>query len=183
MGHYKLTERFTSRDGRMEVDPRQYGMTQHGLDVVGDKKSQLGGATQIFVRVDGGPTKVVHYFTRDNKFNFLRDPKPESGWSVWDMTHDNAGYNPDRGEVGWWNAKVDGADSEVADNIGLPYSWHVSTFLVFTWTDENMGGGDGDQGPDVPPDPPSSDGGIFAVTFTLTQNGVAQTYKGVVTKQ
>lgn len=178
MGKYKLTERFTSRDGRMEVDPRQYGMTQHGLDVVGNAKPHLGGATMIFTRIDGGPENETHYFTRDNRLNFVRGPKPESGWSVWELNHNNAGYNPDRGEVGWWNAKVEAAESEVADSIGLPHSEHISTFLVFTWDENNIGGG-----PDVPVEPPTEDSDIFAVTITLSQNGVSQTYKGIVTKE
>lgn len=179
MGHYKLTERFTSRDGKMEVDPRLYGMTQHGLDVVGNKKSQLGGATQIFSRIDGGAAKNIYYFPRQGQ-GFVKEPKPESGWCIFDMTHDNAGYNPANGEIGWWNAKVDGADSEVAGNIGLPFSWHVSTFLVFAWSDEDANtGGDGDSGPDVPP----TENGVLAITVTLTKDGVAETYKGVVTKQ
>lgn len=172
MGHYKLTERFTSRDGKLEPDPRQFGMTEHGLDVIGAAKDQLGGATQIFARVDGGPNRAVDYFTRDNKLNFVRDPKPESGWSVWDLTHDSAGYNPDKGEVGWWNAKVDGADSEIAENIGLPYSWHVSTFLVFTWTEEDIDSSqhthdDGNEGPQIPTPPTEPDTKtVFATLYT-----------------
>lgn len=159
MGNYKLTERFTSRDGKMEPDPREYGMTQHGLDVVGDKRDELGGATMIFVRVDGGSTDEVTFFTRDNQYHFNRPPKPESGWSVYELTHDNAGYNPEKGEIGWWNAIVNcppNDTSEFADNIGLPHSWHVSTFLVFTWQEENSGSpDDGDQGPEVPTPPDS----------------------------
>lgn len=184
MGHYKLTERFTSRDGKMEVDPRQYGMTQHGLDVIGAVKNELGGATQVYVRVDGGPTKDVTYFTRNNKYNFTRSPKPESGWSVYELTHDNASYIPDRGEVGWWNACVECPPTdttEVADNIGLPNSWHVSTFLVFTYQNSDEGTPP-DGGPEVPPEPPTEDR-ILAITITLSSNGVSQTYKGVVSKQ
>lgn len=170
MGHYKLTERFTSRDGVMEPDPRQYGMTQHGLDVVGNKRNELGGATMIFTRIDGGPSRITHYFTRDHNLNFLREPKPESGWSVWELNHGNASYVPDRGEVGWWNATVEGADSEVADNIGLPNSWHVTTFLVFTWVDEEMpgggdNGGDGGSGP-VVPTPPDPTKTVFGTLYT-----------------
>lgn len=159
---YKLTERFTSRDGVMKPDPREYGMTQHGLDVVGAEKDDLGGATQIFTRIDGGPGKNTRYFTRNNALNFVREPKPESGWCVWDMTHDNAGYNPDEGQVGWWNAAVDGQESDVADDIGLPHSWHVSTFLVFTWAE-----GDGNSGPEVPT-PPDLPTGKRATLITTT---------------
>lgn len=166
MGRYILTEQFTSRDGKMEVDPREYGMTQHGLDVVGDKKNELGGATQIFARIDGGPSKNIKFFSHDTKYNFVKEPKPESGWSVFDMTHDNAGYNPEKGEIGWWNVIVDGAESDVAENIGLPHSWHVSTFLVFTWGDSATG--DGDSGPDVPPvvTPPPTGKTISAYLYT-----------------
>jgi len=170
MGHYQLTDRFTSRDGRMEPDPRLYGMTQHGLDVVGAARDQLGGATQVYVRIDGGPGSQARYFTRDNNLSFARSPKPESGWAVYDLGP-SASYVPDRGEVGWWNATVDGVDSEVADDIGLPNKWHVSTFLVFTWVEGEMGGGDGGdggdggEGPDVPV-PPGSGKTIFAVLYT-----------------
>lgn len=166
MGRYKLTERFTSRDGKMEPDPREYGMTQHGLDVVGDKKNELGGATMIFARVDGGPSNTVTFFTRDNAYRLDRPPKPESGWSVYELTHDNAGYNPDKGEVGWWNATVKDQPSDTADNIGLPYSWHVSTFLVFTWQDDNAGGGDGNEGPEIPPQPPQENKKLYARLYT-----------------
>lgn len=166
MGHYQVTERFTSRDGVMRPDPREYGMTQHGLDVVGAEVNDLGGATQIFVRIDGGPSRNARFFTRNNALSFVREPKPESGWCVWDMTHANAGYNPEQGQVGWWGTEVDDAESEVADEIGLPHSWHVSTFVVFTWTEGDIdNGGDGDGGPDVPvpPDPTKT---VFATLYT-----------------
>lgn len=164
MGYYKLTERFTSRDGRMEVDPRQYGMTQHGLDVVGAAAPHLGGATHIFVRVDGGPETEVNFFTRDRNLSFVRQPKPESGWAVWELTKNNAGYNPDRGEVGWWNARVEAAESEVLEDVGLPKNEHVSTFGVFTWTEGDAGGG-GSEGPDVPVEPPAEKT-VFATLYT-----------------
>lgn len=168
MGHYKLTERFTSRDGRMEVDPREYGMTQHGLDVVGDKKEHLGGATQIFTRIDGGPGVQTDYFTRDNKLHLARLPKPESGWCTFDMTHGNAGYNPEQGQVGWWNAKIDGTESDVAAEIGLPHSWHVSTFLVFTWAENGESGGDGGSGPEIPV-PPVNSKHVTLITTTYNE--------------
>lgn len=165
---YKATKIFTSRDGKLEVDNREYGMEQEGLDELGDAKPHLGGATQIFVKVKDGPSNKVRFFTRDGGVSVVREEKPESGWAVYELTHDNAAYNPDRGEVGWWNVQVEDAPSDVVEGIGLPYSWHVSTFVVFEWVDEDeeTDPDDGDVGepPDIP-DPELGEKNLLATVY------------------
>lgn len=150
---YKLSKRFTSLHGKLEVDDRRihgyrYGMTQEGLNEIGDAKPHLGGATHIFVKINGGPSNAARFFTRNNQLSFVRSEKPESGWADYNIEH-GSGYQPDLGQIGWWNVEVDGAPSERVEDIGLPFSEHISTFLVFDWVEgseiENP-----DEGPEVP---------------------------------
>lgn len=135
---YKLTKRFTSRDGKLEVDNREYGLSQEGLDEIDGSKQHLGGATHVFVRIDGGNSNKARLFPKDNAWGIVREEKPESGWVVFDMNKDYT-YKPSQGEQGYFNVEVDGAPSEVATGIGLPDSWHVSTFLVFEWQESGIG--------------------------------------------
>jgi hypothetical protein len=137
-------------------------MTQHGLDVIGAAKEHLGGATHLFARIDGGPASQVRFFTRDNGLSFVRSEKPESGWASQELQH-SSGYIPERGEVGWWNATVDGAASDVADSLGLPNSWHVSTFMVFNWEEGGQPEIPGEGGPEIPPSPGKT---IAAILYT-----------------
>lgn len=138
---YKLTKRFTSRDGRLEVDSREYGMTEDGLSQIIGVEKHLGGATHIYAKTEGGSSNKFIASTRDGQHNIPFDEKPESGWANFSLEHGSA-YNPSRGEEGWWNVQVADAPSEVAKGIGLPFSWHVSTFLIFTWDE----GGEGENG-------------------------------------
>lgn len=167
---YRLTKRFTSRDGHLEVDNREYGITQEGLDELGNAKPHLGGATHIFVRMDGGPSNMARFFTRNESLSFVRAEKPETGWADFQLDH-GSGYVPERGEVGWWNVEVDGAESETAEGIGLPNSWHVSTFLIFSW-DESSQPEIPDGGPSVP-EQPSPNPKTLRLEFSISTEGYA----------
>lgn len=174
---YKLSKRFTSLHGKLEPDNREvhgyrFGMTQEGADEIGDAKQHLGGATHIFVKINGGPSNSVRFFTRDNIHSFVRSEKPESGWAEYGIEH-GSGYRPDRGEIGWWKVEVDGAPSEVVEDIGLPFSEHISTFLVFDWVE------DGEQPEPEEPEEPGDDGPeipgqkILRLEFSLSVEGYA----------
>lgn len=153
---YKLIKRFTSLDGKLEVDDRQvngyrYGMTQAGLDEIGDAKQHLGGATHLYVKIKGGPSNQVKFFTRDNQLSFVRSEKSESGWAEYPLEH-GSGYRPDQGQIGWWKVQVEGAPSEVVEDLGLPFSHHISTFLVFDWVEGGVVEPEepGEEGPQIP---------------------------------
>lgn len=141
---YRLIDTFTTRDGRWEVDEREYGLDQEHLQRYGADAPHLGGATHIFAKTEGGPSNTIRFFTRDNQHSFPIAEKA-NGWAEFGLTHDNATYKPNQGEVGWWNVQVEGAPSDIVEGIGLPYSWHVSTFLVFGWDETDV--------PEGPPDP------------------------------
>lgn len=163
---YKLTKKFTSRDGKLELDNRPYGITQEGLNEIGDAKPHLGGATHIFVKINGGSSNKAHFSTRDGQINLVREEKAETGWAEYGLEHGSA-YNPDRGEVGWWSVRVDGAPSEVVEGIGLPYSWHVSHFLVFEW--QEGGTVEPESEPEIPEENGPEIPGIkkyFAILYT-----------------
>lgn len=150
---YKLSKMFTSRDGRLEPDSRPYGMTQEGLDEIGpEARPHLGGATHLFVKVKGGPSNTVLFSTRDGQHN-IRVEEKAHGWAEYALGHSSA-YNPDRGEIGWWSVSVEDAPSDVVEGLGLPYSHHISTFIVFEWVDENEeDGGETGEGPEIPTEP------------------------------
>jgi hypothetical protein len=174
---YKVTKRFNSRDGKLEIDNREYGITQEGLDEIGDAKPHLGGATHIFVKTVGGPSNRVRYSTRDNAISEVVEEK-NSGWAEYTLRH-SSGYVPERGETGWWNVRVEDAPSEVAEGLGLPYSWHVSTYIVFEWDADETGELPEvpDDGPEVPePEQP----GDNSISIEILMYG--KTYRGVVTE-
>lgn len=155
---YKAIKIFTSRDGKLDhPDERAYGISQEGVNEIGDAKPHLGGATHIFAKTRGGPSDRVKFFTRDNLHNFVRTEKPESGWAEYPIEH-GSGYDPDKGQTGWWNVRVEGAPSDTVEGIGLPHSWHVSTFVVFEWDEseanpENPEPETPGEGPDMPDQP------------------------------
>lgn len=163
---YKVRKIFTSRDGRLEPDSREYGMTPEGLEEIGEARNHLGGATHIFVKTRGGPSNQVRFFTRNEQLSFVRAEK-ETGWAEYELNKD-ATYKPERGERGWWNVEVADAPSERVEGIGLPDSWHVSTFVVFEW--ENSGTETPGEGPEVPQHPGEK---ILKLTFSLSVDGYA----------
>lgn len=156
---YKLVKHFTSRDGKLEPDNRKYGIDQEGVDLLGDAKSHLGGATHIFVKTIGGPSDRVRFFTRDGQHNFVREEK-NHGWAEYELNKDS-GYSPDKGQVGWWGVQIEDAPSEIVDGLGLPDGQHVSNFLVFEWDDGETGEipeTPEENGPEIPdPENPSDE--------------------------
>lgn len=170
---YRLIKKFTSRDGKLEVDSREYGITQEGIDELGDARPHLGGATHIFVKTVGGPSNRVRFFTRDNQHQIVREEKL-SGWAEYGLEH-GSGYVPSRGELGWWNVRVEDAPSEIVEGIGLPNSWHVSTFLVFKWDEDATGEipeVPDEDGPEIPETPDEGE----EIFIELIMHG--KTYKG-----
>lgn len=169
MARYALDKIFTSRDGKLEVDNREYGMAQEGLEEIGDAAPHLGGATHIFVKTVGGPSNKVLFSTRDGQHNIHAEEK-EHGWAEYGLEHGSA-YNPDRGEIGWWNVRVEGAESDVVGGIGLPYSWHVSTFVVFKWQEESQEPDEPEEDPGDSPDLPDPEERNLLATIYLYDDG------------
>ena len=166
MAGYKLTKMFNSRDGKLEPDSRKYGMTQEGLNEIGDAKPHLGGATHLFIKVKGGPSNRVLFFTRDGQHKIHAEEK-EHGWAEYGLEH-GSGYVPERGETGWWNVQVEGAESDVVEGLGLPNSEHISTFVVFEWVEEENNNGEDEIGD--PPEIPGEDKTLIA-TILLYDDG------------
>lgn len=174
---YKLAKMFTSRDGMLEPDSREYGISAENLAEIKDVKNYLGGATHIFVRIDGGPSQQARFFTRNNALSFVRSEKPESGWAEYELEH-GSGYAPERGEIGWWNVEVEGAPSEVVEGIGLPHSWHVSHFLIFSWQESDVTDPPApqtDDGPTVPEQPPVNPSKQLRLEISISTQGYAAT--------
>lgn len=164
---YKVTDRFTTRDGSWEPTGEPYSITPEMAAKYGDNFPEKGAATHLFAKIVGGPighaafTKGIRFFTRDEAINAYPEAEA-SGWAHEPLTNSSA-YNPDRGETGWWNAQVVGAPSEVAEGLGLPYGWHVSNFVVFEWQDSDVDPG---EGPEIPDD---REGQVWVIA---TVNGV-----------
>lgn len=151
---YKITDRWTTRDGSWEPSNKEYSITKEMADKYGNNFPQKGGATHLFARIEGGPSQKIRFSTRDSNINVSRYLE-QSGWANIPIEHGSA-YNPDRGESGWWNMRVEDAAGEIAEGFGLPYSWHVSNFVVFKWQEGDVEEPDEpvDDGPEVPPTDP-----------------------------
>ena len=106
---------------------------------------------------------------------FEAEEKSESGWANFNIEH-GSGYAPERGEAGWWNVKVADAPSEIAHDIGLPHSWHVSTFLIFVWDEAALPEPpDTGDGPDEPenPEQPGSEKHVVRVELHYSDGSVS----------
>jgi hypothetical protein len=120
----KVVDRFTTRDGSWEPNNLPFSITQ----VAAEKYKGIqgaGAAHHIFVlpKVDSA---VVEFNTLDgkNKTEHFTDKN-----TIWVHHPIFEPYNPDKGEEGAWHVWVDG-ERVTQEGIGLPYGWHVSTFLV-----------------------------------------------------
>jgi hypothetical protein len=127
----KVIDRFTTRDGRWEVDSRPYGLTKAQLDKYGawDIPGE-GGAAHIFVKAE--PFASVRFFTLDaNTPQSVNVTADSLGWANYGMWKSSAYWPPN---VGPWHVEVNG--TVVATGLGLPEGLHVSTFLIVEDSDE-----------------------------------------------
>lgn len=147
-----VIDKWTTQEGSWDVDDSHpYGIDlEHQVKYGNEDIPGKGGSTHIFVKA---PAKSVTFRTADG-LNDTEVWQSSSGWTNFPMFHSSA-YNPDKGERGPWEVWVDG--TKVVDGIGLPFGWHVSTFLV-------VGESGTSTGPTVPPS--SSD------VYQLFKNGV-----------
>jgi hypothetical protein len=149
----KVIDRFTTLDGSWEPNNKPFSITP----TAAAKYSSIpgkGAAHHIFVRVpqDAG---VVEFNTEDGK-NPSGPLVPDSSrWVNFPMFGSSA-FNPVRDNGGPWHVWIDGERvTKSGEGMGLPYGWHVSTFLVVE-----------DAEPDVQVPPEGS-----AARFTLYRNG------------
>lgn len=126
----KVIDRFTTRDGLWEVDPRPYGLTKEALKKYGGWDIPgKGGASHIFVKTT--PFTEVNFYTDDPT-----TPQSEyrmtnaNGWTEFAMWKSAAYWPPN---LGPWNVRCNGI--VIARGEGLPEGLHVSTFLIVEDTD------------------------------------------------
>lgn len=149
---YKVVDVFTARDGNLDPngDPRQYGITKAMMDKYGDELQGKGCATCIFVKLEGGTSDTVYGVTTDG---YAEEPKvAQDRWAHINMYNPGSGYNPDNNK-GPWSVRSKFGNSEVVTGIGLPYGWHVTTYVVFKWEDGALPGPDPEPEPEPTPDP------------------------------
>ncbi|MFN8493148.1 MAG: hypothetical protein U0350_36430 [Caldilineaceae bacterium] len=128
---YALHAIFTTSNGQWYPSDNPFSIEQWAIDQWGKASfMERGAATHILVRVenqDGTAAPATVFFRNgDSSFSLGTANKP-SGWQNMPI-YDS--YNPGNGEHGGWAVFLDGADLGVK-GIGLPYNWHVSTFIVF----------------------------------------------------
>lgn len=125
----KVIDRFTTRDGRWEVDDRPYGVTKEIFEKYGSVDIPgKGGASHIFVKVL--PRSAVVFYTSDFK-NRETKIADDSGWVNFNLWKSSAFWPPNEGP--WM---VDVGNVNVARGLGLPEGLHVSTFLIVGDVDE-----------------------------------------------
>jgi hypothetical protein len=119
----KVVDRFTTRDGLWEVDPRPYGLTKEDLEEYGSWDIPgMGAAAHLFVKAKPGDTVRFNTVDGNNPNAFLVG---ESGWINFPIFASSAFWGVDGGPwIAWVN------NVEVARGLGLPDGLHVSTFLI-----------------------------------------------------
>lgn len=158
--HYFIVKDiFTTADGSWEVGGNVFSIPRWARDAylrpVGatDYFDDAGASTHLFARVEnarGEPLNMDILLVSSGglsmRFNTFSDGK-RSGWCNMFMNRDSA-YNPHAGEVGPWSMSVDVLNSDTVKGLGLPFRWHVSTFVVF----QRIAFDDTDKPPVDPPD-------------------------------
>jgi hypothetical protein len=124
-GHLlKVVDRFTTRDGSWEPNNLPFSITP----IAAEKYKGIpgaGAAHHIFVKVpvEAG---IVEFNTLDRKNkNEVFVPGIRERWATFPIFQ---AYDPVTSE-GAWHVWIDG-ERVTEEGIGLPYGWHVSTFLV-----------------------------------------------------
>ena len=119
----KVIDRFTTRDGSWTANNETFSITS-----IAEEKYQdcpfKGAATHIIIKAPSGTRVTCQTSDQKNATMFVVG---QPNWINFPMFHSSA-YNPGRGEKGPWEVWANG--TLIADDIGLPYSWHVSTFLI-----------------------------------------------------
>jgi hypothetical protein len=145
----KVTDQWTTRDGHWYNSGQRYDIDQVHVDKYpASMISQAGAATHIMVKAPIG-SKVEFVNRYDNQVYKTVTVPPSDGFVDMEMQH-SSGYVPERGETGPWTVRVNG--TKVAEGIGLPESWHVSTWLIVEDIDGTEVPENG--GPEVPPTEP-----------------------------
>ena len=140
--HFVVKDIFTTFDGSWEQGGNIFAVPGWAradyLKPAGaaDRFDDAGGATHLFVRVEDGAGQPLHadivFRTTAGltvRANTFQDGK-RSGWCNLFMTRDSA-FDPTAGERGPWSLRVDSVPSDLVMGLGLPFRWHVSTFVVF----------------------------------------------------
>lgn len=121
----RLVDRFTTHDGSWEPNGQPYSITAEAARDYADCPFK-GAANHIIVKAPAGTRITCQTDDLKNATNFVVG---QPDWINFPLYHSSA-YNPDSGARGPWQVWANGA--LVADGIGLPYGWHVSTFLVLS---------------------------------------------------
>lgn len=159
---FRLKDLFTTRDGHWYYEEGFVGGIPQWAIADYDKATftERGGATHLFgliLRKDGTvePATQICYWYPDfdqiGTWNWqppvpswvtIQNTNPSSGWANITIEH-SSGYNYVAGTHGVHHYKKGGGASDAVRYVGLPLSWHVSTFAVFQEVDVNDGGNGG----------------------------------------
>jgi len=140
--HLVIKDLFTTFDGSWEPGGNIFALPAWAradyLKANGapDRFDDAGGATHLFVRVEDGQGQALNMDIRfatsaglTVRANAAEQGK-RSGWCNLFMNRDSA-FDPHAGQRGPWSVQVEGLPGEVVQGLGLPFRWHVSTFVVF----------------------------------------------------
>lgn len=132
---------FTTFDGSWEVGGNIFSLPRWARDAylrplgAPDYFEDAGGATHIFARVEdeqGRPVATeIRFWTNARLEIYEQTGKKKSGWANLFMNRDSA-YDPEH-ERGAWSVVPAVPFAEAVAGVGLPYRWHVSTFIVWQW--------------------------------------------------
>lgn len=132
---YQLSALFTTQDGEWYPSAKPYSIPTWALKWGVFSFMERGAATHILVRVEdkfGKPIQSFVNVSNPSTTTALNTGDKPSGWQNFPIFE---GFDPDIGEHGPWRVAMNGSDFAI-DGIGLPHKWHVSTFIVFTKTDD-----------------------------------------------
>lgn len=174
--YFAVKDLFTTYDGSWDVGGNIFTVPRWARDTylrpagAPDRFDDAGGATHLFVRVEDETGQPLHMdlifrttaglIVRANTF---QDGK-RSGWCNLFMNRDSA-FNPEAGERGPWSVQLDGLPGVVVRGLGLPFRWHVSTFVVFQRRRVDSG---------VVIVPPPTDGGTVEARLTRLEAEFAE---------
>ncbi len=142
-GWFKVKDIFTTMDGSWELNGTIFSIAKWARDTylrpfgAPDYFDDAGGATHLFARVEDENGQALPKEVRFSTGNLMipvNTGQKKSGWANMFMNADSAFKpGPDGGERGPWSAIPLVPHAETVTGLGLPYRWHVSTFVVWQW--------------------------------------------------
>lgn len=130
---FEIKDIFTTQDGEWDVSGKPFSLPQWARDAYLSREfDDAGAATHILCRVEDESGKPIDtsitFFANDQPSVTSHTGEKHSMWANMPL-YSSSAYDPQSGQHGIWAVQAGNGDK--VTGIGLPFRWHVSTFIVW----------------------------------------------------